>query len=150
MHLSKLIEVYTENGEFALFQLLHNENEMRGHKHVSFSLKGSGVDGAGGGGGEGPLSASLWPQLWHVTTIALLFLTLVCPKLQTQEAAGKGFKPQSVWLQSLGFHHITTLLPLLGDRLWQLRSALTSQDHGPESYLTQEPEAAFRLRSNWA
>ena len=59
MHLSKLTEVYTENGEFVLFQLLHKENEMRGHKHVSFSLKGSGVDGAGGGGGEGPLSASL-------------------------------------------------------------------------------------------
>ena len=40
MHLSKLAEVYTENGEFALSQLLHNENEMREHKHVSFSLKG--------------------------------------------------------------------------------------------------------------
>ena len=26
MHLSKLAEVYTENGEFALSQLLHNEN----------------------------------------------------------------------------------------------------------------------------
>ena len=26
-----------------------------------------------------------------MTTVALLFLTLVCPKLQTQEAAGKGF-----------------------------------------------------------
>lgn len=59
MHLSKLTEVHAENGELTLFQLLHNENEMRGRKHVSFSLKGSGVDGAGGGGGERPLPASL-------------------------------------------------------------------------------------------
>ena len=59
MHLSKLTKVYTENGEFTLFKLLHNENEMRGHKHVSFSMKGLGVDGAGGDGGERPLPASL-------------------------------------------------------------------------------------------
>lgn len=59
MHLSKLTEVHAENGDLTLFQLLHNENEMRGRKHVSFSLKGSGVDGAGGGRGERPLPASL-------------------------------------------------------------------------------------------